>query len=62
LAEMGSIEILVSAIGIARYFCIDIGIDLVCYDYECTVHRHRFSMFFCIADASISIRTFSALN
>ena len=26
-AEIGSIEILVSAIRIAQYFCIDIGID-----------------------------------
>ena len=26
-SEMGSIEILVSAIRIARYFCIDIGMN-----------------------------------
>jgi len=43
-SEMGSIYILVSAVRIVQYFCIDIGIDLV--HHECIVHRYRFSRFF----------------
>jgi len=50
---MGNIQILVSAIRIARYFCIDIGNDLA--HYECIVHRYRFSRLFVFADTSISI-------
>jgi len=29
---------------IARYFCVDIGIDLAYH--ECIVYRYRFSIFF----------------
>ena len=39
-SEMGSIEIHVSAIRIARYFCIDIGIALA--TFESIVYRYRF--------------------
>ena len=38
---MGSIEIHVSAIRIARYFCIDIGIALA--TFQSIVYRYRFS-------------------
>ena len=58
--EMGSIEILASAIRIARYFCIDIGIDEV-FHYS-IAYRYRLSMFLCIADTSISILFLSMIN
>ena len=47
---MGSIEILVSAIG---YFCI--GIDLVFTFYHSIAYWYRLSVFTCIADTSIWI-------
>ena len=57
---MGSIEILASAIRIARYFCINIGTDLVFH--HSIAYRYRFSVFLCIADTSISILFLSMSN
>ena len=51
-AEMGSIEIHVSAIRIARYFCIDIGIALA--TFQSIVYRYRLTHILRIADTCIA--------
>ena len=50
-AEMGSIEIHESAIRIARYFCIDIGIALA--TFESIVYRYRLTHILRIADTAL---------
>ena len=51
-SEMGSIEIHVSAMRIARYFCIDIGIALA--TFESIVYRYRLTHILRIGDTSIA--------
>ena len=48
---MGSIEIHVPAMRIARYFCIDIGIALA--TFESIVYRYRLTHILCIADTAL---------
>ena len=48
---MGSIEIHVSAIRIARYFCIDVGIALA--TFESIVYRYRLTNILRIADTAL---------
>ena len=50
--EMGSIGIHVSAIRIARYFCIDIGIALAIF--ESIAYRYRLTHILRIADINIA--------
>ena len=56
-AEMGSIEIYVSAIRIARYFCTDIGIALA--TFKSIVYLYRFTHILRIADtALVAVKVF----
>ena len=55
--EMGSIEIHVSAIRIARYFCIDIGIALA--TFQSIVYRYRLTHILRIADTCIADTNFT---
>ena len=56
-AEIGSIEIHVSAIRIARYFCIDIGITLA--TFRSIVYRYRLTHILRIADTCIANTNFT---
>ena len=56
-SEMGSIEIHVSAIRIARYFCIDIGIALA--TFQSIVYRYRLTHILRIADTCIANTNFT---
>ena len=55
--EMGRIEIHVSAIRIARYFCIDIGIALA--TFQSIVYRYRLTHILRIADTCIADTNFT---
>ena len=50
---MGSIEIHVSAIRIARYFCIDIGIASA--TFQSIVYRYRLTHILRIADTNFTV-------
>ena len=54
---MGSIEIHVSAIRIARYFCIDIGIALA--TFQSIVYRYCLTHILRIADTCIADTNFT---
>ena len=55
---MGSVEILVLAIRIAQYFCIDMDLMF----HHSIAYWYQLTMFLCIADTSILVLFLSTLR